>query len=45
MAAKEKVIVFALPPNTTHLAQPLHQGCFATKAAFLQLPILLHTPE
>ena len=29
MAAKEKVIIFALPPNTTHLAQPLDRGCFS----------------
>ena len=28
LAAKEKVIVFALPPNTTHLSQPLDKGCF-----------------
>ena len=27
-AAKERVIVFALPPNTTHLCQPLDKGCF-----------------
>ena len=29
MAAKEKVIIFALPPNTSHLAQPLDRGCFS----------------
>ena len=29
MAVKEKVIIFALPPNTTHLAQPLDRGCFS----------------
>ena len=28
LAAKEKVILFALPPNTTHLSQPLDKGCF-----------------
>ena len=28
MAAKEKVILFTLPPNTTHLIQPLDKGCF-----------------
>ena len=28
MAAKEKVILFVLPPNTTHLTQPLDKGCF-----------------
>ena len=29
MAAKEKVILCALPPHTTHLTQPLDIGCFA----------------
>ena len=28
-AATEGVIVFALPPNTTHLSQPLDKGAFA----------------
>lgn len=28
-AAKEGVVVFVLPPNTTHLAQPLDKGCFS----------------
>ena len=28
MAAKEKVILFTLLPNTTHLMQPLDEGCF-----------------
>ena len=28
LAAKEKVVMFALPPNTTHLSQPLDKGCF-----------------
>ena len=28
LAAKEKVILFTLPPNTTHLTQPLDKGCF-----------------
>ena len=27
-AAEEKVIVFCLPPNTTHLTQPLDKGIF-----------------
>ena len=27
-AAEEEVILFALPPNTTHVAQPLDKGCF-----------------
>jgi len=27
-AAKEQVIVFCLPPHTTHLTQPLDKGCF-----------------
>lgn len=29
-AAKEKVILFTLPPHTTHLCQPLDKGCFAS---------------
>lgn len=28
LAAKEKVILFTLPPNTTHLTQPLDKGCY-----------------
>ena len=28
LAAKEKVIVFALPPHTTHFSQPADKGCF-----------------
>lgn len=28
MAAEEKVVLFVLPPNTTHLCQPLDQGVF-----------------
>ena len=28
LAAQGKVIIFALPPNTTHLTQPLDKGCF-----------------
>lgn len=28
MAAKEKIIVFALPPNTTHLSQPSIEDAF-----------------
>ena len=28
LAAAEQVIIFALPPNTTHLTQPLDKGCF-----------------
>ena len=28
IAAKEKVILYTLPPNTTHLAQPLDKGNF-----------------
>ena len=28
MAAEEKVILFAFPPNTTHLSQPLDKGVF-----------------
>ena len=28
-AAAEKIILFTLPPNTTHLTQPLDKGCFS----------------
>ena len=28
LAAREKVVLFTLPPNTTHLIQPLDKGCF-----------------
>ena len=28
MAAKEEVILFYLPPHSTHLTQPLDKGCF-----------------
>ena len=28
-AAKERVIIFCLPPHTTHLLQPLDQTCFS----------------
>ena len=28
LAAKHQVILFALPPNTTHISQPLDKGCF-----------------
>ena len=28
MAAEEQVVMFALPPNTTHLSQPLDKGFF-----------------
>ena len=28
MAAKEEVILFCLPPHSTHLTQPLNKGCF-----------------
>ena len=26
---EEEVIILALPPNTTHLVQPLDRGCFS----------------
>ena len=29
LAAESKVIVFALPPHTTHITQPLDKGCFS----------------
>ena len=28
IAAKEQMIIFVLPPHTTHLTQPLDKGCF-----------------
>ena len=28
LAARERVILFTLPPNTTHILQPLDRGCF-----------------
>ena len=35
LAAQHQVIVFALPPHTTHLTQPLDRGCFGPlKAAW-----------
>lgn len=35
LAAEQQVILFALPPNTTHLSQPLDKGCFGPlKAAW-----------
>lgn len=30
LAAQEQVILFTLPPNTTHLSQPLDKGCFSS---------------
>ena len=27
-AAEEQVVIFCLPPHTTHLTQPLDKGCF-----------------
>ena len=29
VAAEEKIIVFCLPPNTTHRTQPLNKGAFS----------------
>ena len=35
LAAKEDVILFCLPPHTTHITQPLDKGCFGPlKAAW-----------
>ena len=28
LAAEKDVVLFTLPPNTTHIAQPLDKGCF-----------------
>ena len=30
LAAKHQIILFALPPNTTHTSQPLDKGCFSS---------------
>ena len=30
LAAKHQVILFTLPPNTTHTSQPLDKGCFSS---------------
>ena len=38
LAAREQVILFTLPPNTTHLSQPLVKGCFGPlKVAWWQV--------
>ena len=38
MAAKEEVILFFLPPHSTHLTQPLDKGCFGPlKAAWKEV--------
>ncbi len=38
LAAREQVILFTLPPNTTHLSQPLDNGCFGPlKTAWRQV--------
>ena len=29
LAAEKRIILFALPPHTTHITQPLDRGCFA----------------
>ena len=29
MAGKNKIILFVLPPNTSHITQPLDRACFA----------------
>lgn len=34
IAAKENVILFTLPPHTTHLTQPLDKGCFGPLKVF-----------
>ena len=34
LAAEEKVIIFTLPPNTTHLSQPLDKRCFGPLKTF-----------
>ena len=34
LAAENKIILFALPPHTTHLTQPLDKGCFGPLKIF-----------
>ena len=29
LAAEQEILIFVLPPNTTHLTQPLDKGCFS----------------
>lgn len=37
-AAESSVVIFALPPHTTHIVQPLDKGCFSPlKAAWRQV--------
>ena len=33
LAAKERVIIFTLPPHTTHVSQPLDKGCYGPQKA------------
>uniref|UniRef100_A0A1X7UP58 DDE-1 domain-containing protein n=1 Tax=Amphimedon queenslandica TaxID=400682 RepID=A0A1X7UP58_AMPQE len=33
-AAEEKIIIFCLPPHTTHRTQPLDKGCFSPLKAY-----------
>ena len=35
-AASEKILLFALPPHTTHITQPLDKGCFSPLKAYWQ---------
>ena len=35
LAAQKKVIVFCLPPHTTHISQPLDKGCFSAMKCHL----------
>ena len=39
-AAEEGVIIFCLPPHTTHLTQPLDKGCFAPLKSYGGIPNL-----
>ena len=44
VAAEEKIILFTLPPNTTHLSQPLDKGPFSPlKTAWKQVCHDFHT--
>ena len=51
MAAEQQVIIFCLPPHTTHLTQPLDKSCFSALKKFwheechMYTVLKLHYPE
>ena len=44
-AAKEKIILFTLPSNTTHLTQPLDKGCFGPLGDKFAMISILETQD